>query len=160
MDESLKKHREFLLAATQKAQEEFDKSVLWLSSGALGVSFTFLKDLIYANQIESLWLLLVAWMCWTLSIFAVFFSYHFSRLALKTTISKIDNGTIYDSPVANERFATFTKWLNRFGVIFLFVGIIFIILFSYFNLHNKGIINGGKKITTNRNLRFNAHHRG
>ncbi len=146
--EELKKYREFLSTGEQKAQEEFDKNVLWLSSCALGVSLTFLKELIFITQIESLWMLICAWGCWTLSIFAVFFSYHYSRLALKAAIIKIKNGTIYDSPVSNEKFAKFTKWLNRFGVIFLFAGIIFIILFLYFNLNNKGIINGGKKITT------------
>ena len=43
--EELKEFRSFIRAADQKAQEDFDKTVLVLSGGALGISMTFLKDI-------------------------------------------------------------------------------------------------------------------
>lgn len=145
--DALRKYREFLLSEQSKSQAEFDKNILWLSSGALAVSFTFLKDLISTNQIEAPLLLAIAWICWLISIFSIFFSYHYSSLSLKQEVSRVDNGTNYDSPPAEEKYAIYTLLLNRAGIVFLFSGIVFIIIFSSLNL-NKGIfVNGREKST-------------
>lgn len=147
-DDSLKKYRESLSSARQKAQEEFDKNVLWLSSGGLGVSFTFLKDLILNDTIEYPWLLLSAWVCWFLSILSIFFSYRYSYLGLDKTIKKIDDGTVHDNPVETDKYFKFTAFLNKSGVCLLFAGLFLILLFSYFNFHNKGVISGREKTTS------------
>ena len=46
MDKTLQEYRAHLVSAAQKAQEDFDKTLLALSGGALGVSFAFVKDIV------------------------------------------------------------------------------------------------------------------
>jgi hypothetical protein len=44
MSDHTSDYRSLLVQTWQKAQDDFDKAVLSLSGGALGVSFIFLKD--------------------------------------------------------------------------------------------------------------------
>ena len=43
---ALQKYRDFLIAAEQKSQEDYDKTVIALSGGALGISFAFATDIV------------------------------------------------------------------------------------------------------------------
>ena len=58
------KYREWLVVAEQKSQENFDKTVLTLSGGALGISFAFLKDIVGPQPIILSVFLLTAWFAW------------------------------------------------------------------------------------------------
>ena len=64
MDEQLKEYRNWLIAAEQKAQEDFDKTVLSLSGGALGISFAFVKDIVGDQPLIKTKFLLTAWIAW------------------------------------------------------------------------------------------------
>ena len=64
MDESLKEYRSHLILAEQKAQEDYDKTVVFLSGGALGISFAFVKDFIGTGPMVSQNWLIWAWICW------------------------------------------------------------------------------------------------
>lgn len=56
-------YRKLLQELEIKAQEQYDKTVLMLSGGALGVSFTFLKDIISLDKAIHTGYLIVAWGC-------------------------------------------------------------------------------------------------
>jgi hypothetical protein len=92
MDEGLSDHRLHLRDAAQKSQGEYDKTVLALSGGALGVSFAFLDKVIARGPTLHPWLLVAAWMCWAVSLTLVLFSHHVSRLALEKAIQQTDSG--------------------------------------------------------------------
>ena len=76
--DQLADYRKWLVAAEQKSQEDFDKTVLTLSGGALGVSFVFLKDVIGPQPIVMSCFLMVAWAAWAFSTFSVLTSYFLS----------------------------------------------------------------------------------
>jgi len=64
MKEELFKYRADLITGRQKAQEQFDKAVLSLSGGALGVSFTFVDKFVpKGSVVEHSNLLIIAWFC-------------------------------------------------------------------------------------------------
>jgi hypothetical protein len=69
--DDLSDYRKHLQTAEQKSQEDFDKTVLSLSGGALGISFIFLKDVIGPNPVVSPNLLFTAWVAWGSSTFCV-----------------------------------------------------------------------------------------
>jgi hypothetical protein len=69
--DDLSEYRKHLQAAEQKSQEDFDKTVLSLSGGALGISFVFLKDVIGPNPIVQPNMLFAAWVAWGISTFCV-----------------------------------------------------------------------------------------
>jgi hypothetical protein len=46
MNEDLEKYRDYLIEAERQTQRDYDKTVVALSGGALGLSFVFIRDVI------------------------------------------------------------------------------------------------------------------
>jgi len=134
-------YRAWLITAEQKSQEDFDKTVLSLSGGALGISFVFLKDVVGARPIVHPSLLLCAWITWGISAVCVLASFYLSHLALRTAIQQVDDGTIHQQATPGGKWATFTAWLNALGGILFLVGVVFI---TFFVGNNIGASNDGQ----------------
>lgn len=130
-------YRDHLVAAEQKSQEDFDKTVLSLSGGALGVSFVFLKDVLGDKPILEKSNLLLAWMAWGLSSIVVLASFYLSHLSLRRAISQLDEGTIRTGR-AGGWYSVATAILNASGAILFFTGVVFITLFANANLQDQG----------------------
>lgn len=130
----LQEYRRWLVAAEQKSQEDFDKTVLSLSGGALGISFVFLKDVVGERALVHPFCLLAAWVCWGISVISVLLSFHLSHLALRAAIQQVDDGTIYSQPPGGK-YARMTAALNALGGAFFFAGVL---LMTIFVAHNTG----------------------
>jgi len=136
----LAEYRQWLVVAEQKSQEAFDKTVLSLSGGALGISFVFLKDVIGSNPVLEPHYLITAWISWALSALSVLFSFYLSQLALRHAIKQIDAGTIY-TELAGGYYSKTTSVLNALGAILFFIGVCCITIFAQSNLSNRGAEN-------------------
>lgn len=144
----LSEYRQWLVEAEQKSQESFDKTVLSLSGGALGISFVFLKDVIGSNPVIDSNYLLASWVCWALSALSVLISFYLSQLALRKAIKQVDAGTIY-SETAGGVYSKITSTLNVCGAILFFVGVCCITFFAESNLSNRGPENGSEETIIN-----------
>ncbi len=133
MDDKISSYRNHLILAEQKAQEDFDKTVVSVSGGALGVTFIFLKDLIGAGPIFYRGCLFFAWACWGMSITSVLFSYLLSLAALRKTIRQVDSDEIYEQK-AGGKWSELVMYLNLLGGLLFFVGVISVVTFIWFNL--------------------------
>jgi hypothetical protein len=133
-------YRKWLVAAEQRSQEDFDKTVLSLSGGALGISFVFLKDVIGSSPILQPSFLFAAWIAWAFSTFSVLTSYYLSHMALRRAIVQVDSGTIYNQHPGGI-YARCTSVLNALGAILFLVGVCSITAFANFNLSAKGARN-------------------
>ncbi len=122
-----------LIAAEQKAQEDFDKTVLSLSGGALGISFAFVKDIVGNQPLIQVTLLLWSWISWGISITCMLASFYFSQQALRRTIKQIDQNEVYDQSPGGL-YAKLTAILNAFGGLLFLVGVILIVVFVSYNL--------------------------
>ncbi len=142
----LVEYRRLLVEAEQKSQEHFDKTVLSLSGGALGISFVFVKDIIGKDHIIDTYLLVLAWLSWGFSSFSILLSFYLSHLALRSAIRQVDEGTI-NSKNAGGIFSIITERLNVFGAILFLLGILFITFFASSNLLTKGVENDRKETT-------------
>ena len=91
-------YRGLLTATEQKSQTDFDKAILTLSGGGLGISFTFLKEIVGASNAVHTTFLISAWIGWTLSATAILGSFYTSILALRRAIHQLDQGTIGMEP--------------------------------------------------------------
>jgi len=132
-DKRLEEYRAHIVAAEQKAQEDFDKTVISLSGGALGISFAFLKDIVGTDPVSDTIFLLSAWVSWGLSVTSVLVSYYTSHLALRRTIRQIDAGDVYT--VLPGGWATrITAALNGLGGILFLAGVALMIIFVAYNL--------------------------
>lgn len=133
MDESLQQYRAHLIAAEQKSQDDYDKTIVSLSGGALGVSFVFLKDIIGAAPVRYSGLLLAAWICWGVSISSVLFSFFASNLALRRAITQVDAEKTYVERVGGK-FDLITAVLNVLGGVLFLAGVILIAFLVWYNL--------------------------
>ena len=70
LDTKLLDYRNQIFDADQKQQESFDKTLITLSGGALGITFAFIKDIIGSNPIICPILISIAWIRWC-NIFSV-----------------------------------------------------------------------------------------
>jgi hypothetical protein len=132
-DERLAEYRSYLVAADQKAQEDYDKNLLTLSGGALGISFAFVKDFISDNVIVLPTLLFFSWISWGMSIVGVLFSFYFSMRAIRKSIDQVDKGVIYSSQPGGG-YSKITSILNLLSGLFFITGIVLIAVFVLNNL--------------------------
>lgn len=130
---ALSAYRQSLIDAEKQGQDSFDKTVLSLSGGALGISFLFIKDVIGPHPIIHPGWLLSAWICWALSTLAVLSSFYTSNRALRKAIEQCDKGTIHCEPPGGF-FSRITRNLNKAGIFFLVFGIALMSAFVYTNL--------------------------
>lgn len=132
MDKQTEEYRAHLVEARQKAFEDFDKTVLTLSGGALAVSMTFVKDLVGPGVLVYQRCLLSAWACWGVSLLTVLVSYYSSQLTLNRAINQIDSGTRSARP--GGLFRMLTLILNAVGGLLFLTGLILLIVFVSGNL--------------------------
>jgi hypothetical protein len=132
-----------LITSEQKAQEDFDKTVVSLSGGALGISFAFIKDIIGDHPINVKWALIASWICWGISITSVLFSYFTSHLALRKSIRQFDEAVkdgetekIYTQRPGGI-FSLITAILNALGGLLFFTGVALITIFVWYNMEAR-----------------------
>ena len=133
MNEDLKQYRNLLIGIHQKSQEDYDKAVLTLSGGALGISFAFVKDILGPQPITYTILLLGSWSCWGLGVTCALFSFYFSCLSLRKAIKQVDDETIQKQSPGGY-YSLLTNILNILGGILFVFGVCFISVFIYLNL--------------------------
>ncbi len=129
----LEDYRRHLLDLYQKSQEDYDKTVLSLSSGALGISFAFVKDIVGSNPIVESSILYWAWICWGASVACVLVSHLTSSLSLRKAIQQVDNKDVHAKRVGGL-YDIITSFLNPMGGLLFLSGLILIILFVKRNL--------------------------
>lgn len=130
--EQVKDYRKHLVEARQKAQEDFDKTVLSLSGGALGISFAFVKDIAGPGQAMSPYWLVTAWFCWAASSAFILVSYFMSHVALDRSIESIDKGEFAYRPGGIA--AVLTYGLNILAGCCFILGVVAIGIFVFLNL--------------------------
>ncbi len=131
--EDLKSYRQHLVLAEQKAQDDYDKTVVYLSGGALAISFAFLEKITGSGPPINPNLLLFAWCLWAASLSAVLISYGVSRIALKQAIKQCDTDTIQGSRPGGFMSLT-TEVLNFLSGSCFIAGIIVVTRFVLANL--------------------------
>jgi hypothetical protein len=132
MEPHLAEYRSTLVAAEQKSQDDYDKTIVSLSGGALGISIVFLSDIVGESVPIVLWSIVAAWAFWALSLTSVVVSYFFSRMALSKAIEQIDKGTIEDN--IGGWASPATKISNSVSGISFILGVVMLIYFVTKNI--------------------------
>jgi hypothetical protein len=126
-------YRKSLLSAEQQMQTEYDKGVMTLSGGALGISFAFLKDVVGEKELLHGSFLLWAWIFWAVSIACILTSYFTSAKSLRDAAVAVDQQTIYLT-LAKGAWVNWTKGLNVGGGVAFLLGVVFLFIFVANNL--------------------------
>lgn len=141
---SNEEYRNALIAAEQKSQDDYDKTIVTLSGGALGISVVFIKDIIGSTDPISVWAVITAWSLWAASITSVVISYYLSREALRATILQTDKNDF--SGGVGGCAAKATQIFNAISGILFVVGIVFLIIFTANNLGTKDMSDDKKEV--------------
>jgi hypothetical protein len=128
-------YRNGLVASYQRMQGEFDKAVLVLSGGALGISMTFIKEIL-SGRPTCTGYFLGAWIFWGISICATFSSYFTSAQLQQKAIEHVDKKDIYVvfDEMTKSAWYRWTSWLNIAAGICFVLGVAMMIVFVGLNL--------------------------
>lgn len=139
-NEFLYSHRQYLVEAAERTQGDLDKTLVTLSSAALGITLVVLKDVVKpGNPIHGAGCLTWAWILLAACLAASLMSLAFSRRLTSAEISSVDRMIrCEDDPPDHQkrrkRWTTATTWANRFSLASFFFGTVLVLLFAHANL--------------------------
>ncbi len=138
-------YRDHLVEAGHTASRDYDRAIMALSGGALGVSLAFVRDLV-PHPREVLWLML-AWGLFATSLLAILVSFLTSQAAIRVALDQYDRGKADrgedDKSEAEHGEAggvpgVMTIVLNALAAGAFVVGVICVLVFGWFNLKGVG----------------------
>ena len=130
-------YRQWLVEADHDASQAYDKTLLTLAAGALGISFAFIKDLVSHPKPETTNLLLWGWSGFGLSLLATLVSMLTSQLVLRLALHQYDQKRLdKERPGGGWTIATWS--LTILGGAAFVAGVILLILFARGNLGEVG----------------------
>lgn len=119
-----------------KSEDDYEKYITLISSGALGLTITFIEKIVPLNNATQKWILIVGWILLTVTLFVSLLSHFYSRRYSEITIEDIDNNLDYDTIGDNiSRRNKYLEWFNFSTISTLFLGIILIVIFISINIY-------------------------
>ena len=126
-EQQLQAYRAKLLNSSTTMQAEYDKTVIALSGGALGLSIGMLKDIFGRTNVTATGFLVAAWIFWAISLSSTLYSYYSSAEAFRQALKKLDERTIYLDQ--RSRWDSATAILNAASGFLFLAGIVSLIAF-------------------------------
>lgn len=118
MDEDRRKK---LLEIRDYSEEQFDKLIIYLSSGGLVLTVGFVDNLIEIDHSSCFSLLITTWISFTLSLIINLFSHRTSLRSTDLELKEEDSKSEYWDKVTN--------FLNWIGLIFFVIGVLSFIIY-------------------------------
>jgi len=135
--ENYLKERKLLIEAQQQCYQQFDKAILTLSSGGLGVSIVFLRDILPLEQITNYCFLIGSWILFTISILSTLISFMTGQYAYSEQLKLIEAYFLNkdsDALTKKNRFAQITGGLNISAAVFFILAVVSTIVFVSINI--------------------------
>ena len=124
--------RKSLFNASLEQSRLFDKAILTLASGALGLSLTFIRQIVPEGcEPRNIYSLIVSWIFLALSILSTVVSFLTSVKACAKQIEIMEKETSKDNSNCYRRI---TGYLNIFSVLCFIIGVFLLAKFSISNL--------------------------
>lgn len=130
MNKDDKAYYEQLSKAYFESSVQFDKQILFIASGALGISFTFINDIVDLDCASWKPLLFTSWMLFSLVILFSLLSHYFSKQAINLKMQNIGYENDNESKTQNNRVAL----LNKLMIAFNMLGLFSLLSFVFINL--------------------------
>lgn len=131
------KERKSLLYAQQQSYQQFDKAILTLSSGGLGASIIFLRDIFPSGNVTNYFYLIISWVLFEASITFTLTSFLTSQYAYERQLKLIGAYFIEKESGAlteKNKFAQITKILNVCAALSFILAAVSTIVFVSINI--------------------------
>lgn len=117
------------------AIDQFDKTILALTSGAFGVSFAFLKDVVKPEVVTHKGWLIAAWTFWCITLGASLFAFYCAHMGMRYAQRNFPK--IRDENLIGGIWHKFVMWLNPSTGITFMLGLISMSVFVTYNINNE-----------------------
>ena len=126
-----------------KSIEAFDRSIVTLSAGAIVLSVTFLNVLIKNSHTQVKWALLVAWLCFIISVVIVLGSHLVSVKVMDKAYERKKAEAQGETPEQNggRDWNKLARWFRNTSGISFVGGLIFMCFFAWTNLEVTELAN-------------------
>ena len=144
--------RQDLLARSLSNSEKYDGAILALSMGALGVSTTYIKNIVPIEEALHISYLVTSWMFFGFAIIITVISFQISQQGIKTQLKYAEKYYLDEEKEYGKkknRWAIWTTFLNIASGLFFVFAIILTIYFVSINIienHEKETFMTEKKI--------------
>lgn len=129
--------RKLLIATEQDQAKTFDKYILTLSSGALGLSLAFIKFIKDIDPNSKYWLI-AAWILFSLSTLSTLISFLTSQAACRKQVKILESSFFPEDPKnktdEKNTNSTITGFLNISSITLLILGFLVFIIFAAQNI--------------------------
>ena len=119
-----------LNSAFFESSSQFDKQVLFLAAGALGLSFAFIKDIVKLSAAMHKELLIISWSLLSIVILVNIISHYTSLRAIN---KRIENLLSTDDP-DSIKLNFLTKIFNIFMIVAIAIALALLIIFVGINI--------------------------
>jgi hypothetical protein len=130
MSEDNEKYWHSVYELYKESSKQYDRNVLYIASGALGLSMTFIKDIVDFTNVECKILLMISWFVLVGVILMSLISHYFSMKALNQKLATIND----DNDPKSKWLDEIVGILNLLMLIFLPFGIMMLFIFIYINI--------------------------
>ena len=130
-EEYKKQYIEKLYESLADSKSKFDKQVLWIASGAFGISFAFIEKIVKLNAATNTSFLILTWSLYTLVIFISLFSHFYSSRSISWSIK---NCFQYGFEEGLEKRNKRTRIFNISTMVGIFIGTISLLVFIALNV--------------------------
>lgn len=130
MKEEDKEYLDLLNKAYFESSSQFDKQLLFVASGALGISLAFIKDIVKLSNASNKELLILSWFSFGLVILINVISHYTSLKAINNRLKNFHK----PNDKTSARYDSFTKYFNAFMIAFLALGLLLLNIFIAINI--------------------------
>jgi hypothetical protein len=132
-------HRRKVWEDLKSGSENFDKYLLTFSSGALGLSLTFIKDVVPLERAVWVPSLIASWVAFLLCILVTLISFRISIRALEKMVPYLNQFYLDgDVNAFNKHLESLwtraVEWCANLGILFFVLGLIFTMMFVGANI--------------------------
>jgi hypothetical protein len=101
--------RNLFVDLQQKSSQSFDGMIATLSGGALGLSLTFIRQIVPVAMPGTIVFLALAWLFLTLSLLAILLSHFTSQLGMMKACTELEQAYLGSTPQAQQPHPHFLK---------------------------------------------------
>jgi len=134
--EEWKNFRKEILENKSKSDDDFEKYITFISSGALGLTLVFIEKIVPLKNAIVIWLLALGWFTLAFTLILNLYSHYLSSKYSAQSIDDIYNEIKYDKLEKNiNKRNKRIEHLNRLSIVLLLIGILCILTFSTINIY-------------------------
>lgn len=129
-----KDYRDSLSELKSKSDDDFEKYINYISAGGLGLTVTFIDNIVPLKEACNIWVIAIGWILLTTTLLLNLYSHYKSSKFSADAIDDVDNKVPFDVIIKNRNkqnkiITNYNIWSLRT----LILGIIFVIAFVILN---------------------------